>query len=445
MKLDFAFVKDLSILGKFIKIAADNSKFTRETSSQVFSSVYFEFLAKSSLAMKFTISSTILLTILFDADALDLNRFFWHGDQPQTTEEVQIVEIVRWRQPVCMKPARGVSLCLEGLQKFQTEYERVTGKGLKEVKDGYSILTDVQSKSSVSSLEQEVLSKFESPEVVVSYPREQLQSSEESHEERSVEPSRRTSILTEEQERNVREEKHLPYLEKVTKRKQIYVTKVLNAPITATLVAHNCLPDVGIPLCEHQDGNTEASESQNVRPSLSITLANTNDEEIVELSGDTFHRLSTKSTGEVDEKKPEIVAKNPNFVQTSTSFALDCPCATRTPVSPQRLAISRNDGSVVSNVARKPVVLNNISPCGVFENRSLKESSNQFAESEMKKSSIKGETENDASRKQEISLDNVHDVNKFDLGDEKPVRASVFSDWLKVLDNIEETPNVPKP
>ncbi|KAK1123951.1 hypothetical protein K0M31_006981 [Melipona bicolor] len=394
--------------------------------------------------MKFTISSTILLTILFfNADGLDLNRFFWHGNQPQPTEEVQIVEIVRWRQPVCMKPARGVSLCLEDLQEFQTEYERVTGKRLKEEKERYSVLTDVQSKSSASSLDQEVLSKFESPEIVVPFPGKQLQPSEESLEEKSVESSRRTSILTEEQERNIREEKQLPHLEKVNKRKQIYVTKVLNAPVTATLVAHNCLPDVGIPLCEHEEGDVEASESHDVRPTLSITLANTNNEDIVELSGETFHRFLTKSIGEVDEKKPEIVTKNPNLVQTSTSFALNYPGATRTPVL--QLAISKNDGPVVPNVARKPIVLNNISPCSVLENRSLKESSNQFAEFEMKKSSIEGETENEASRKQEISLDNVHDVDKFDLGDGKPVRVPVFSDWLKVMDNTEETSDVPKP
>ena len=380
--------------------------------------------------MEFAISSTIVVTILiFNADALDLNRFFWHGNQPQTTEEVQIVEIVRWRQPVCMKPARGVSLCLDGLQEFQTEYERVTGKRLNEEKEVYSILTDAQSKSSASSLEQEVLSKFASPEIVVPFPRKQLQPSEE---EKSVESSRRTSILTEGQERSIREERHIPHLEKVTKRKQIYVTKVLNAPVTATLVAHNCLPDVGIPLCDHQEGDTEASESQDARPTLSITLANTNDEDM-ELSGDyTLHGLLTKSP-----KKPEIVTESPNVVQTSASFALDCPGATRTPVL--QLAVSKN-GGLVPNVARKPVVLNNVSPCSVLENRSLKESSNQFAEFEMTKSS----TENEASRKQDISLDNVHDVDKFDLGDGEPVRAPVFSDWLKVMDNTEETSDAPK-
>ena len=380
--------------------------------------------------MEFAISSTIVVTILiFNADALDLNRFFWHGNQPQTTEEVQIVEIVRWRQPVCMKPARGVSLCLDGLQEFQTEYERVTGKRLNEEKEVYSILTDAQSKSSASSLEQEVLSKFASPEIVVPFPRKQLQPSEE---EKSVESSRRTSILTEGQERSIREERHIPHLEKVTTRKQIYVTKVLNAPVTATLVAHNCLPDVGIPLCDHQEGDTEASESQDARPTLSITLANTNDEDM-ELSGDyTLHGLLTKSP-----KKPEIVTESPNVVQTSASFALDCPGATRTPVL--QLAISKN-GGLVPNVARKPVVLNNVSPCSVLENRSLKESSNQFAEFEMTKSS----TENEASRKQDISLDNVLDVDKFDLGDGEPVRAPVFSDWMKVMDNTEETSDAPK-
>ncbi|KOX69390.1 hypothetical protein WN51_05553 [Melipona quadrifasciata] len=377
------------------------------------------------------------------ADALDLNRFFWHGNQPQTTEEVQIVEIVRWRQPVCVKPARGVSLCLEELQEFQTEYERVTGKRLKEEKERYSVLTDVQSKSSAPSLDQEVLSKFESPEIVVPFPGKQSQPSEESLEEKSVESSRRTSVLTEGQERNIRKEKQLPHLEKVTKPRQIYVTKVLNAPVTATLVAHNCLPDVGIPLCEHDEGDVEASESHDVRPTLSITLANTNNEDIVELSGDTFHRFLTKSIGEVDEKKPEIVTKNPNLVQTSTSFALNYPGATRTPVL--QLAISKNGGPVVPNVAREPTVLDNISPCSVLENRSPKESSNQFAEFETKKSSIEGETEDEASRKQEISLDNVHDVDKFDLGDGKPVRVPVFSDWLKVMDNTEETSHVPKP
>ncbi|XP_043514157.1 uncharacterized protein LOC122530862 [Frieseomelitta varia] len=389
--------------------------------------------------MKFTVSSTILvLTILFfSADALDLNRFFWHGNQPLTTEEVQIVEIVRWRQPVCMKPARGVSLCLEGLQEFQTEYERVTGKRSKEEKEVYSVLTDVQSKSSASSLEQEVLSKFEPPEIVVPLPRKQLQPSEESVEEKLTESSRRTSILTEGQERSIRMERHIPHLENVTKRKQIYVTKVLNAPVTATLVAHNCLPDIGIPLCEHQAEDSEASESHDARPTLSIALANTNDEDIVELSGDTRHRFLTKSP-----KKPEIVTNSPNVVQTSTSFALDCPGATRTPVL--QLAISRNSG-LVPNVARKPVVLDSVSPCGVLEDRSLKESSNQFAEFETMKSPMNGETENEASRKQDISLDNVHDVDKFDLGDGKPVRAPVFSDWLKVMDNTEETSDATKP
>lgn len=393
------------------------------------------------------ITLTLLVTILFVADALDLNRFFWQGNQPQITEEVQMIEIVRWRQPVCVEPAKGVSPCLKGLRKSQSEYERATGKGLKGEKAGYSVLTDVQSKSSVSSLEREVSSKFESPEMLVSFPLEQLQpsrSSEEFFTEKPTESNRGTSILTEEQERNVREGKHLPHLEKVTKPKQIYITKVLNTPVTATLVAHNCLPDIGIPLCDDQEENIEPSKSsQHVKPSLSINLANPNEDATLDLPR-IIHKPSIKSFDEMQGKKPEIVIKNPDFVQTSTSFTLDHPSTTRAPIL-QHIVILKDDKSVVPNVVHKPVVLNNLPPSRVFEDPSQKENSNQFAELESGKSWKKGEVD-EAPKKQEISLDHVQGVDKFNLGKGKPpVQEAMPLDWLKVTDNVKETQDAANP
>lgn len=358
-----------------------------------------------------------------------------------------MIEIVRWRQPVCVEPAKGVSPCLDSLRKSQSEYERATSKGLKGEKAGYSILTDVQSKSSVSSLEQEVSSKFESPEMVASFPLEQLQpsrSSEEFFTEEPTESNRRTSTLTEEQERNIREGKHLSHLEKVTKPKQIYITKVLNTPVTATLVAHNCLPDIGIPLCDDQEENIEPSKSsQHVKPSLSITLANPNEDATLDLPR-IIHKPSIKSIDEIQERKPEIVIKNPDFVQTSTSFTLDHPSTTRAPTL-QHIVILRDDKPVVPNVVHKPVVLNNLLPSRVFEDPSQKENSNQFAELEDGKSGKEGEV-GEAPKKQEISLDHVEGVDKFNLGKGKPpVEEAMPLDWLRVTDNVKETQDAANP
>lgn len=305
--------------------------------------------------MKLAVSSMILLAIFSNALALDLSRFFWHGNQPQKPEEVQVVEIVRWRQQVCVKPAKGVSSCLQGLKKPQTQYNQVIIKD--EAKGEYEVWTDGESQSRTSSVDVvNPLRETESSEIISSFPLEMLESSrgnEEFFAEKASGSSERTSVLTENEEKNLREGRHLlPHPDRVTKPKQIYITKVLNSPVTATLVAHNCLPEIGVPLCEsHEEKDEESKPPSDLKPSLSISLAKPSvfDEEISSNVPEGSRNLlpnKIQSFEEPTEKtRPEIVVRNPDFEQTSTNVS-----------KLEHIGISNVDKPVTSNVVHVQTV-----------------------------------------------------------------------------------------
>ncbi|CAL7939921.1 unnamed protein product [Xylocopa violacea] len=217
--------------------------------------------------MKIAISSVVLLTIISNALAMNQNRLLWTGNQPpSTTEETQVVEIVRWQQPICLQPAYGVSSCLHSLRKLQKEYEQVSGKSF----------VNEQGESLVSE-DEETSSKILPPEVITWTTVEDLRSlqgSEEPHAEESLESNKKSSVLPKDHEEAIAEGRYLvPPPEKLKKPQQIYVTKVLQSPVTATLVAYNCVPEVGIPLCEDHQGHIEPSKpTLGSIPSLSISI-----------------------------------------------------------------------------------------------------------------------------------------------------------------------------
>ncbi|OAD53422.1 hypothetical protein WN48_09977 [Eufriesea mexicana] len=372
--------------------------------------------------MKLTVSTMILLAIFSNALALDLNRFFWHGNQPQKPEEVQVVEIVRWRQQVCVKPAKGVSSCLYGHvhtpKKPQSQYEQVIVKD--ERKGGYEVWTAGESQSRVSSMDVDPLSEIASSEVISSFPLEILESSrgnEEFFSENTSGSSERTSVLTENEERNLREGRHLlPHPDKATKPKQIYVTKVLNSPITATLVAYNCLPEIGVPLCEsHEENDEDSKSSSNLKPSLTISLAKPNifgqevSSDIPEESRNLLpNKISIQSFGESAEKtKPEIVIRNPDFGQTSTSFTLDYVHTTNAPKL-EHIVISNINKPVISNAVHIAEFLSNVSRSN-FVNSAKEEISSLLGQPELAVgvSKIVETVENKGTEETEIMQKNV--------------------------------------
>lgn len=225
--------------------------------------------------MKHVVGATMMLMSISGAFTLDQNRFLWSGDQSSgVTEEAQVVEVVRWRQPVCVLPAEGVSPCVHGLRKFQAEYKKLSNKGL-DLENGEQRRL---AKFKLSGDKEDFSGKLVSPEIVASVPLVNLQSSEASPGaiaefivQESLDVHVKTPELTEEQEKNVRGGKHLAAKD-VAKPQQIYVTKVLDTPVTATLVAHNCLPDIGVPLCDYQANVQPSKPVFHSKPSLSISV-----------------------------------------------------------------------------------------------------------------------------------------------------------------------------
>lgn len=315
------------------------------------------------------LSSLLLAVAIFrnvDALDLDLHRFFWPGYQQhhKPQEEVRVIEIVRWHQPICVKPGKGVSSCLHGLR------QQANGKaGLDEGKQGFSISSEARS-SVWSNEEEQVLSELVASEMSASFPLRSSLGTDVSTDERVPESSKGTEALTTERERKTgRDARYLvPHLDKTTKSKQIYVTKVVNAPFTATLVAQNCLPDIGVPLCEsnEKDAAAEASKSVPESPSLSISVIGKTDGE--------FTRNSVKSVAGSTEQ-PDV--ENPDSGRASTSLILDYPDATRR-IAPSNL----HDQSSFSNLETRSNVSN-------FEERT----DNQFAPTDLILESSKGVAE----------------------------------------------------
>ncbi|KAK2581151.1 hypothetical protein KPH14_007960 [Odynerus spinipes] len=193
---------------------------------------------------RFTLILSFLALASNPSSGLQWSNLLWIGGRQTEVEKPEVVEVIRWSQPVCVVPAKGVKSCLRGLSDLQKEYERVSGK---EFEEEQKKIDEIEQ----SKLYDDVLR--DSPDLRSTYELfEQLRPSEEDlvfREDGDNPIAKRTVQLPEKVvEENPREAKFL--ITPSEKPNLIYVTKVLKAPVTATLVALNCVPDIGIPLCE---------------------------------------------------------------------------------------------------------------------------------------------------------------------------------------------------
>ncbi|XP_053970422.1 uncharacterized protein LOC128872098 [Hylaeus volcanicus] len=313
--------------------------------------------------MKPTTIITMLLGLVYSSFALELSRLFWN-QSPTTPDDAQVIEIVRWRQPICVVPDEGVLPCSHTLRKFQVEYERFNGKTLDErtaersrvdlepsipamdeestielivpgidapapasnsngdskgFSEGFSegnmsefhlekkkkLGLDEEVRIKLTPPEVEAASNPGSPEVPEGFSEGNssqfhLETSESADEEfrikltppeveaasnpgspevpegfsegNSSQFHLKTPELTRDQGKSIRTARRFSPGSSSSKLHKIYVTKVLESPMTATLVARNCLPDIGVPFCEdYQDYIQPATPYVDPKPTLTIS------------------------------------------------------------------------------------------------------------------------------------------------------------------------------
>lgn len=308
--------------------------------------------------MNLITGAIILVTIVSDSFALNFGRFLWIGKPSKTTEEAQLVEMIRWRQPVCLMPAEGVSPCIQQIKKFQKDYEQLIGKEL--------LVNDEEAMRSVSS-----------DEVIATPP-----ISEEFITEKSSESQFRTSELTEDEERKVREGKLLSSIGEKKKIQQIYVTKVLNSPMTATLVAYGCVPDIGVPLCQNHQASVQPTKPVfQSKPSLTISIAEKPVIDYVKPTKGSLNGNAHQSSSSVTDKpsesieqgasKPQIIIRDPSNEELSTRFVLEDSSPTKATTKFEEV--------------RKPGVISNLAPSKLnfFGKASQKPVSDQSVKAEL--------------------------------------------------------------
>lgn len=209
--------------------------------------------------MKKSLIVPIVLAIFSHAHSLSLGEILgmrrrWHDASFRTAVEPEVIEIVRWRQPVCVVPGKDVPPCLATLQKHQNDYQKNSAGGVEDDKNVKVSEKTVNERPGVLS-----------PAVVDSFDFEnvasvKIDSSEESGRgfDHAVTLNLRSRTPEIEVSASNRRGKYLTmssFGKSTTvvhdSPRAIYVTKVMNSPVTATLVAKNCFPDMGVPLCDN--------------------------------------------------------------------------------------------------------------------------------------------------------------------------------------------------
>lgn len=206
----------------------------------------------------------IFLAFISSAISLDFGRFFGfqreaREEPPKDPEIPEVLETVRWRQSVCVVPGPNVPPCFTSLKKYQNEHEKNSEQRIDENVGEATSEEKLEKKSGRAlSLERDEhdVSRIITPKVmrlmeIENSPSDQVQSSnnEEYLNIRSATPGLEVAY-------GRRQGKYLiiatasPSASPSTPPPAISVTKVLNSPVTATLVAKNCFPDIGVPLCD---------------------------------------------------------------------------------------------------------------------------------------------------------------------------------------------------
>lgn len=295
-------------------------------------------------------------------------------------QEAQVIEVVRWRQPICVIPAQGVQPCFDSLRSFQNEYERLSSKGFEQEIRAPWEMTNLR--SSISTGDKEVITRLISSEIVTTAPLSAIQpsASSENPEElstKTLEVHLKTPELTTDQERSFRNSRSLPTKDVPTKPPQIYVTKVLNSPVTATLVAHNCLPDVGLPLCENYQPNIEPPKPVfDSRPSLGISVEAERpvlqqgtqggiwEDHFVDNPQTSGFNIPTVETDHQlpQNLKPQIIIRKPTFDHSAASFAYGGSSSTQMAPGLLHVVTTGSSSHTVTDLNRRPGIVSSSVP-----------------------------------------------------------------------------------
>ncbi|KAL0101439.1 hypothetical protein PUN28_018934 [Cardiocondyla obscurior] len=172
------------------------------------------------------------------------------------SQNSRVIEIVKWRQAVCVIPARDVAPC-SSKENIQGGYNLNAGWS---VEDESSQTKPIKAETSdvVPGTKGGIVNGTET--LYNDVGRSTLEPSElviDGNEE-LADHGRSSELLSKTPEMNVEWQstrRNEPSIRLKTKSSRIFVTKVLDLPITATLVAHGCLPDIGFPLCADRQVN----------------------------------------------------------------------------------------------------------------------------------------------------------------------------------------------
>lgn len=192
---------------------------------------------------------------------VDLTRFQTRS-KADHQEETRV--ITKRHQPVCIVSEKDIPLCSTP-RKLETEYEHRNTKGFVD-EDEPSQTKPIKLKISETSIgdeQQEIVSGVEilSPDVVGTL---LLESSDLVIDNELADPGRTSKLRSKTPElndvgldgRSARRDRHLTgsILER-TNTGPIHVTRVSDSPVTTTLAARGCLPDIGLPLCADYQTN----------------------------------------------------------------------------------------------------------------------------------------------------------------------------------------------
>ncbi|XP_046607995.1 uncharacterized protein LOC124299100 [Neodiprion virginianus] len=281
---------------------------------------------------KFVLLNLVLLAVVTGGLSLTLRDIFGLNYPRYTEPEVpRIVEVIRWRQPVCLTSAPEVLPCLMGLKKYQANSDQIektfySGEDGELTKRGDS---DNDSSSVDSINEDDLLAKrstrslnaprLYSPNVVRFVQLENMG----------------PSSLREPKAVIRRHGKYLRLGPQMTRSSMnseiVYDIKVVDSPVVATLVAQKCLPDIGVPLCDEnlkwiaksQLDEAPRGESSSVVVEKPADVATVVESKPVDFwKGPSNPHYNNGETHAQKPQKPAIIQtvvdyiNRPNYVQT---------------------------------------------------------------------------------------------------------------------------------
>lgn len=193
----------------------------------------------------------VLLSLGTEGLSISINDILGFGYRRLVQpESPRVVEVIRWRQSVCLTSAPGVLPCLINLQSPENS----------EDNNPEELETDVENLKSSSSLKIGDSSLKEDSDLLAKRKTRQTSAPPRLYSSKVVErlslEKMGSSTFQNPVQGSPREAKYLKVAPQ-THGQTIYKVKVIDSPVIAELVAETCLPDIGIPMCD--EGNDTAN------------------------------------------------------------------------------------------------------------------------------------------------------------------------------------------